>query len=132
MPDRFTIVKKGYDPTEVNKYIENLELVIKGYKEKDAAINNALISAQVTAGSIIREATENAETMKADVVAKLDAVTGSIATQKRLVKDFQDDYNRLVNKYLREVKENELQDLYSRVNELEEYISGLSMDKPAE
>lgn len=128
MSDRFTIVKKGYEPAEVNKYIDELELVIKNYKEKDAAINNALISAQMTAGSIINEANENAGAIKTDVVDKLDAVAGSVAQQKRMVKDFQDDYNRMVNKYLHAVNEGEILDLYSRINELEGYISSLSAE----
>ena len=54
MSEKFTIVKRGYDTSEVEQYITQLETVIRGYKEKDNAINSALISAQIAANNILR------------------------------------------------------------------------------
>jgi len=128
MSEKFTIVKRGYDISEVDQYITQLETVIRGYKEKDNAINNALVSAQITAGNIIKDANESASSMKSEAIAKLDAITASITVQKRMVKEFQDEYNTLVHKYLQEINETEILGLYSRVQDLEEYIDGLAAD----
>ena len=38
MAPKFKIVKKGYDPTEVNDYIDDLESVVKAYKDKESVI----------------------------------------------------------------------------------------------
>jgi len=128
MSERFTVVKRGYDISEVDQYITQLETVIRSYKEKDSAINNALISAQIAANNIINEANRNAGSMKVGAIAKLDAITASIAVQKRMVKEFQDDYNRFVNKYLKEINESDILSLYSKIQDLEEYIDGLASD----
>jgi len=134
MSERFTVVKRGYDISEVDQYITQLETVIRSYKEKDSAINNALISAQMTATTIINDAHKNAGFMKTGAFAKLDAITASISVQKRLIKEFQDDYNRLANKYLKEFNETDLLSVYSKLQDLQEYIEGLATDstpKPA-
>ena len=130
MSDRFAVVKRGYDISEVDQYITQLETVIRSYKEKDNAINSALISAQMTATNIINEAHKNAGFLKTGAVAKLDAITASISVQKRLVKEFQDDYNRLAKKYLKEFNDSDVLSVYSKIQELEEYIDGLVSESP--
>ena len=132
MSDRFTIVKRGgYDVSEVEQYITELETVIRGYKEKDNAINSALISAQIAANNIINDANKSAGVMKVGAIAKLDAIIASISVQRRKVKDFEDDYNKLVSKYLKEINGADTQSLYSKIQDLEEYIDGLtSENKP--
>ncbi|MCL2698708.1 MAG: DivIVA domain-containing protein [Defluviitaleaceae bacterium] len=128
MTEKFAIVKRGYDTAEVDNYIEQLEVVIRSYKEKDQAINNALISAQITASKILKEAEESAVVMKAGAVAKLDAITASVAVQKRMIKGFQDDYNHILKKYLHEIDEAEILGLYSKVQDLEEYMDSLAAE----
>ena len=113
---------------EVDQYITQLEAVIRSYKEKDSAINNALISAQIMANNIINDANKNAGVMKVGAVTKLDAIIASIAVQKRMVKDFHDDYNRLVSKYLTEFNDSDILNLYSRIHDLEEYMLSLAAD----
>jgi len=54
--ESFSIVKRGYDPHEVDSYIERLEQIIKSYKDKDNSINNAIVSAQVAADNILKNA----------------------------------------------------------------------------
>ena len=130
MSERFTVVKRGYDISEVDQYITQLETVIRSYKEKDNAINSALISAQMTATNIINEAHKNSSFMKTGAIAKLDAITSSISVQKRMVKEFQDDYNKLVSRYLKEFNEADILSVYSKIQDLEEYIDGLSSDEP--
>ena len=128
MSERFTVVKRGYDMSEVDEYIAQLETTIRNYKEKDNAINNALISAQITASNILKEANDNAGVMKAGAIARLDSIIASISVQKQMVKEFQDDYNKLLQKYMREVNETDIRSLYTKVEDLEDYINKLASD----
>ena len=82
MNDKFTIIRKGYSPEEVNEYINtsrnyisNLESKnrenenkINGlinelavYKQKETSINNAIINSQISADSILLNARNAAE-----------------------------------------------------------------------
>ena len=58
----FQIVRKGYNPDEVDAYIEDLENQLNEYKEKSSTINKAIINAQIAADNIIKAA--HAETEK--------------------------------------------------------------------
>lgn len=58
-PD-FTVVKKGYDINEVDEYIDELENIVKEYQEKDNAIKNALINAEMSVDNLLKNAKVNA------------------------------------------------------------------------
>ncbi len=125
MADKFSYVKRGYDPDEVEKYIETLETVIKSYKDKDSAIKNAIVSAQIAADNIIGDAEKEARRLRDKIARQLEDVNDSIADQKRVVKDFQSDYNKMVERYLQQFNDNDIMQLYSRINELEEVVAQL-------
>jgi len=125
MADRFSYVKRGYDPDEVEKYIDTLETVIKSYKDKDAAIKNAIVSAQIAADNIIGDAEREARRVREKATRQLDTVANSIADQKRIVKDFQSDYNKMVGRYVQQFNDSDILQLYSTINELEEQLAQL-------
>ena len=125
MPDKFGYVKQGYSPTEVDSYVDSLETVIKSYKEKDSAIKNAIISAQIAAENIIKNAELEAQDMKAKTLQELKTVSESVAKQRDYIKNFQNDYNLLLGKYLRNFDENDFTGVYSSVNEMENYLFSL-------
>lgn len=55
----FTINKKGgYEPIEVDAYINSLEQQLKEYENKASAINKAIISAQMASDKMIKQANE--------------------------------------------------------------------------
>ncbi len=118
----FSIVKKGYDPDEVNEYIGKLEEIIKSYKEKDAAIKNAIVSAQVAADNIIKNAELEAMSRKYKTIEMFNALQVDINKQKSIVKTFQADYNNLIRKYLLEFNDVEFLQLFGTLNTLEENI----------
>ncbi len=128
MSERFSLVKKGYDPEEVDKYIENLEMVIKNYKEKDSAIKNALINAQITADRVVKDASVDALQIKRDVVDKLEGVSQSISAQRRKVLEFQTEYNGLMEKYFTHFNDRDIQAVNNKVDELEFFIERLKSD----
>ena len=111
MPDKFGYIKNGYNPAEVDSYVDSLESVVKSYKEKDTAIKNAIISAQVAADNIIKNAEIEANDIKKKAVADLRALSASIAVQKELIKNFQRDYGFMVSKYLKDKNPYAEQDL---------------------
>ena len=90
--EQFTYAKRGYDPEEVDRYISTLEQVIKSYKEKDTAIKNALVNAQIAADNIIKNAEIEAHEMKAKTLSDLKLISDSIVRQKEYVKVFQNEY----------------------------------------
>lgn len=126
MEKLFNIVKKGYDQSEVDKYIETLETMIKGYKEKDDSIKNAIINAQVAADNIIKNAEMEAEKIKFRAIKALNEIQTSVAAQKLIVKNFQEEYNRLTNKYLHSIGNDEISNVFSKVSELEEFIENVN------
>jgi len=125
MPGKFNYIKNGYNPDEVDSYVDSLENVLKSYKEKDSAIKNAIISAQVAAENIIRNAELEAQDMKRKAVYELQAISDSIARQKEQIKNFQNDYNLMLGKYLKTIEENDVASVYSSVNEMENYLFSL-------
>ena len=82
MPGRFSIVRRGYSPEEVDAYLEtvkdylekleeksssylneinSLTKSINEYKQKELSINNALVNSQISADSILLNARNAAE-----------------------------------------------------------------------
>lgn len=60
----FTINKKGgYEPVEVDAYINSLEQQLKEYENKASAINKAIISAQMASDKMIKQANEETATV---------------------------------------------------------------------
>ena len=125
MPDKFGYAKQGYNPTEVDSYIDSLETVIKSYKEKDSAIKNAIISAQIAAENIIKNAELEAQELKSKTLLELKTVSDSISKQREHIKNFQNEYNLMLGKYLKNFDEDDLIKVYSSVNEMENYLFSL-------
>lgn len=125
MSYRFTVVKRGYNPDEVDTFIQGLESALKNYKEKEVAIKNAFINAQVAADKIIQEAQDDAAEMKRNTIYQLEAIKNSVEEQKIILSSFQNDYNRLIRKYLYDVNTSEFDLLVGKINVLTESIQGL-------
>jgi len=133
MAERFKIVKKGYDPATVDEYIGGLEIAIKGYNEKDAAIKNAIISAQYAADEIIRKAKiaeddiiRNARNQSVEIIAKttshVQSILALIKTQKEVYDNFTTEYNEVVSKYLHQANEKDFAAVNEKFNALERYL----------
>jgi len=118
----FSMVKRGYDPEQVEKYIGQLERNIQGYKEKDLAISNAILNAQVAADNIVRNANIRAEDILKEALERLDVIHKSVEKQKQVVKNFQDDYTDLVNRYLKTIQTKDFLEIFQSISELENYL----------
>lgn len=124
--ESFSIVKRGYNPQEVDEYIETLEQVIKSYKDKDNAIKNAIISAQVAADNILRNTHLEAAEYKRRTLAQLRDIYDSVEVQRSRMQSFWDDYNDLLRKYLQPFDESDAAPIFDRIDKLERYLRELS------
>lgn len=124
--ESFSIVKRGYNPQEVDEYIETLEQVIKSYKDKDNAIKNAIISAQVAADNILKNTHLEVAEYKSRTLACLRNVYDSIEDQRSRMQAFQDDYNDMLRKYLHSFEDSDAARIYEQIDELEKYLGELN------
>lgn len=122
---QFTYVKKGYNPEEVDKYIANLEAIIKSYREKDNAIKNAIISAQVAADNMVKNARLQADEYKIQIARELEKLKGQINRERATVQNFQDSYASLVRTYLAKLDEDETSGVHARLDDMEKLINHL-------
>ena len=120
--DQFTIVKRGYNPEEVDGYIETLEQVITSYKDKDNAIKNAIISAQLAADNIVKNAKLQANEYKSQIAVELEKVRREINIQHDRIQAFQNLYNDLVQKHLKEFDANEISRLTSTLDDVDKLV----------
>ena len=118
----FSLVKRGYNPEEVDKYIGQLERQIQEYKDKDSAIANAILNAQVAADNIVRNANIRAEDILKEVLDRLDTIHQSVDKQKQVVKNFQEDYTHLVGRYLKTTQSKDFVEIFQSIAELENYL----------
>jgi cell division septum initiation protein DivIVA len=119
---QFTIIKRGYDPEEVDKYISTLESVVKSYKEKDNAIKNAIISAQVAADNMIKNARAQADEYKGLLSKELVKVKAELDSQRARFRAFQETYDTLVSKHLRAFDATEVDGVYHRLDDIERLL----------
>lgn len=135
MPNRFSIEKRGgYNTDEVDERIDELEAIIRSYKDKDTAIKNAILSAQVAADSIIRNAKNRSFEMKEGSVKRVQDIINSVSEQKKIVQEFQEEYTRQVSKYLHDINERDIAAITRKIEALEEYLTKFSeneFDAPA-
>ena len=124
--EQFSYVRRGYDPEEVDKYVSTLEQVILSYKEKDNAIKNALISAEIAADNVVKNARLQADDYRSKIIRQLSVIMDSVERQRQWLRQFQDEYNDLVRRYLRNMDDSELNDLYIRLDEMDSLIRDLS------
>jgi len=123
--DQFTYVKRGYDPEEVDKYITTLEQVIKSYKDKDNAIKNAIISAQVAADNIARNAQMQADSYKIQISEQLVEMRETLDRQRMSLQAFQESYAKMVRRCIQELEQSNMADLFTRLEEMETAIADL-------
>lgn len=118
----FTQVKRGYSPEEVEKYVTQLENNIQEYKDKDLAISNAILNAQVAADNIVRNANIRAEDILKEALERLEIIHKAVEKQKQVVKNFQNDYTHLVGKYLKTIQTKDFLEIFQSISELENYL----------
>ena len=128
----FTIVRRGFDTTEVDSYIAGLEneiekrnRTIARYREQEDAINRAVIEAQITADSIIKKANEDASRIHSEATCELGAVRAEALKLRANLVEFQESYNRLLRRYLYTGHCEDMNQIYDR---LESVLAEIDVD----
>ncbi len=96
MSYKFNVVKRGYDPPEVDAYIAGLHAALDSYKEKDASISNAVVNAQIVADSIIDKAKLEAENIRVNAYEQFETVKKIASKQMENLNEFCEAYENLI------------------------------------
>jgi len=129
MSGRFNHVRKGgYDPAEVEHYIRELEAQLSYYKDRDATINQAIISAQAAADGIVQNAKNQGRTIRENVAKQLEDVSLSISSQKQMMANFVQDYNAVISKYLRVIDDEDFREINDKIDSMEAYLRDFSQE----
>ena len=134
----FTTTKNGYTPMEVDAYINSLEQEIKVYKEKETAINKAIISAQMASDKMIKQANEES----ASVIKKANDEAAEIIKKANtesadIVKKANDEKDKIMaeaQKFSAALAENankEIQDIKSNISQQRTIINSFNADYKA-
>jgi cell division septum initiation protein DivIVA len=118
MNNDFSIIRKGYDPQQVDSYITSLENIINKYREKEKAITQAIVSAQVISEQLISNAKNEAEQIKKDAKIRLSKMQSMLDAAEENLKEFQEDYGKLVSKYLVQFDEKNFQSLLEELHSI--------------
>lgn len=129
MKTSFNLVKKGYDPEEVQEYIQLLDKEIKTYKDKEQFISSALVEAQITAKNIIEDAKKQAQKIEDDAVDKLKDIKNKIEKSKEKIYQFQEDYTNFTKRFEASFNETELNKL---LTSLDSIYTSLEVNQPKE
>jgi len=122
---RFNTMRNGYNIEEVNSYIATLENALAEYKEKDSAITNTMINAQIAADNIVKNAHLEAKDIRQETIAHLDSVSESLDKQRRMVTRFEKDYKELTERYLSNVEATHFKEALDKVDELDACLNAL-------
>ena len=137
----FQIVRKGYNPDEVDAYIEELQNQINEYKDKSSTINKAIINAQIAADNIIKaahsetekilsQAKKEASELKQATINQIKYLKLNIANQKNLINNFRKDYEFLTEKYLNPLVTSDTDKVFDKLTEIEEKIDEIVSPAP--
>lgn len=118
MATSFTMIKKGYDPNEVQEYISLLEKELAEYKSKEQFISQALVEAQVSAKNVIQQAKEQAQQIEKDAIEQLQSVREKIHESKDKLFQFEEDYASFIKRFAASFSEEELNKLLNSLDSI--------------
>ena len=124
----FKEVKRGYAPNEVDDYITSLERMIASYKEKDDAIKNAIVSAQLAADNIIKNAKAQADEYRLQIGRELERMRSEIERGRVKIQEFYEMYANVIRKYFINLDNKAISDLNSCLNEIDRLVDRLSIE----
>lgn len=127
MPKSFTYVRKGgYDPQEVDDYLERLEKEIESFRQREQMISNAIMDAQLTSKKIIKKAEDEANHIQKDAILQLDSIRRKVSYIKQKIESFQISYNQFIERFTVSINHEDIDKLYYQLDELS---SALQVEK---
>lgn len=147
MSQKFAVVRRGYDPVEVDSYIHELETIVSqrnqeltDYREKEAAINASVIEAKQLADKITKDAEaqadetrkkaeEDAVKMHTDAVANMQDIRDKACAMRDKLEQFKNAYNQILQQYLLMARSKDMTALF---DDLEAFMGTLGLNKDEE
>lgn len=123
MEHSFSISKKGYLPSEVDRYIERLELELHDYKSKESAISKSIIHSEMASQQIINDAHKEAEIIRENAEEQLRQLQKKIKHMRMKLDTFQSSYNQLMHKYIITMNSNDFNDLYQSLDNINDTLT---------
>lgn len=142
----FNIIRKGYDPQQVDLYVREveekiaaLEAELADFRGKADAINSSVIEAKLLAerleaeaGDRIRAAEEKAAQeitrRRKDASDQMEGLRQTAAQMRGKLDAFKEDYNQLLNKYLVSVRAEDMTKLF---DDLDTFMNSIHADADA-
>lgn len=130
----FTLCRKGYDPAEVDPYIQELQAIINNqaaqlaaFQEKEAAINKSVIDAQLLAEEIQSKAMTEATELRQKTLEEMGDIKDQVLALHEKLVAFQTEYTRILQQYLVSLRCEEMTSLFT---DLDNFMKKLDMDVP--
>lgn len=131
MEHQFSIAKKGYLTSEVDRYIEKLEYELRDYKSRESAISKSIIHSEMAAQQIVNDANKEAEIIREKAEEQLMELQKKIKHMRMKLDTFQSSYNQLMHKYIITMNSNDFNDLYQSLDHINDTLT-LKERKPEE
>ncbi|WZL81045.1 hypothetical protein QBE53_14755 [Vallitaleaceae bacterium 9-2] len=116
--ENFTIVKRGYDPEQVDHHIFLLNEELKQHKANAEAVTNAMVHAEMTARKIVEDAEKKADTIEGDAHQHLAALERKIKHIRMKLDAFQSQYNQLIHRYVISMNNDDFSNLYASLDKI--------------
>lgn len=119
MSKTFTFIRRGgYDPQEVDDYIERLEKELESFHQREQMISNSIMDAQLTANKIIKKAEDEANHIQKDAILQLDSIRRKVSFIKLKIESFQTSYNQFIEKFTTGINHEDINKLYDQLDDL--------------
>ena len=133
---QFTVCRKGYDPTEVDAYLRELETTLNNqaaqlaaFKEKEAAINKSVIDAQLLAADIHNKALNEAAELHQNALSEMEDLKNQVRSLHSKLTSFQAEYTRILQQYLVSLR---CEDMTALFDNLDAFMQKLDLDAEAQ
>lgn len=122
MLNSFSMVKRGYEPNEVDTFIRELEEAIVFYKMKEQYISQALVESQIASKKIIEEAEIRAFQIEKKSLIQLEHLKQELNDTKKRLQNFKNEYDTFMNNFKSSFDEDELLSFYDSLDDLSNTI----------
>lgn len=116
--EKFTIVKRGYDPQQVDQHLTLLNQELKKHRENAEAVTTAMVHAEMTARKIVEEAQEKAEATEQEAHQHLLALERKVKHIRMKLDAFQSQYNQLIHRYVISMNNEDFSNLYASLDKI--------------
>ncbi|MBQ7916151.1 MAG: hypothetical protein IJ315_05110 [Firmicutes bacterium] len=136
---QFSIVRKGYQPSEVDQAIEALEQKVAqqekelvDYRAREAELDKIEVQANLKAEAIIASANAMADQRLQQALQELEGIRKDALGLRELIETFQNEYNQLLRQYMLRMRTDEFPALMNRLGALIEQAGGEHLQKEEE